>query len=453
VTSARRVSLAIVLARTGVCVYRAATQSIVHDEAFAFLSFLNSGWRQIYFEYNAANHILFSFLAKLSITVLGVSEFSLRFPSVIAGFVLMLGVWRILEFAPSPAVRWTAYLAVALHPLLLDFSIAARGYGLAVALLTWAVWLAMSRRYIASGLTLGLAMSANLVVAFPAAGLIFSVFVQKDTREWRRKSVMALSAAAVTLILYAGVLSTANRAMFYAGVSSLRDAIQNLLITSLLVAPNHGILTAAWEFNLLEFGLLPAILVCIAIATMAAWNRDRRELLIPVLTFFAASLAVLAAHRVISLVYPSDRTGLPWILLFTLAWALAAGAHAWFRCASLALGALLVIQFATQFHTSYFSTWWYDRPMKSIARRLAEDTRGRRFASVAVGATWIHQPALEFYRLHNRITTLRPIERLDDTPIDGADYLILNIQDPKYSAAAGHTILLTDSFAGVVFAK
>ncbi len=58
-------ALLFALARTGVCAYRAATQSVVHDEAFTFLAFLNGSWRTLYFEFTANNHLLFSILTKL----------------------------------------------------------------------------------------------------------------------------------------------------------------------------------------------------------------------------------------------------------------------------------------------------------------------------------------------------------------------------------------------------
>jgi len=63
------VAVIVALARTAICAYRAATQSIVHDEALAFLTFLKGSWHDLYFQYNVNNHLLFSVLAKLCITL------------------------------------------------------------------------------------------------------------------------------------------------------------------------------------------------------------------------------------------------------------------------------------------------------------------------------------------------------------------------------------------------
>ena len=46
--------------RTALCAYRAATQSFVLDEAFTFNNFVGGSWRDLYFQYDANNHLLFS---------------------------------------------------------------------------------------------------------------------------------------------------------------------------------------------------------------------------------------------------------------------------------------------------------------------------------------------------------------------------------------------------------
>src|ERR1017187_10764398 len=81
-TLERRIALFCALLRTGLCAYRAATQSVVHDEAYSFNTFLNGSWSVPYVTYNAGNHILFSFLAKASMAMFGLSEITLRLPSV-----------------------------------------------------------------------------------------------------------------------------------------------------------------------------------------------------------------------------------------------------------------------------------------------------------------------------------------------------------------------------------
>jgi hypothetical protein len=102
-------ALLFALLRTGWCAYRAATQSIVHDEAYSFFKFIDGPWSNLWTPlYDAGNHVLYLALAKLSVDFLGVSELSLRLPSVLAGLAMMLGIFGVLERCQRPWVRWLA---------------------------------------------------------------------------------------------------------------------------------------------------------------------------------------------------------------------------------------------------------------------------------------------------------------------------------------------------------
>src|SRR6059058_5855335 len=98
-------AVAFAFARTIVCAWRAAHQSIVHDEAFSFLRFIDGPWSSLWSRYDAANHVLYSFLAKVCVTLFGLSELSLRLPSVLAGFFFMWGIFRVLESCESRRIR------------------------------------------------------------------------------------------------------------------------------------------------------------------------------------------------------------------------------------------------------------------------------------------------------------------------------------------------------------
>ena len=68
-------------------VYRAATQSVVYDEAFTYLAFLAGSPSRVFTEYTANNHVLFRLLARLTTGMFGLSELTLRLPTVVAGLV------------------------------------------------------------------------------------------------------------------------------------------------------------------------------------------------------------------------------------------------------------------------------------------------------------------------------------------------------------------------------
>jgi 4-amino-4-deoxy-L-arabinose transferase-like glycosyltransferase len=488
----RTAAVSLALARTAVCAYRAATQSIVHDEAFSFNLFLSHSWHDAYFQYNAANHVLFSLLAKLSMALFGASEWVIRLPIVLAGFFLMLGVWRLLEFSESRAARWIAFVAIGLHPLILDFSVAARGYGLAMAFLAWTLYeLRAHEARLGSdalaGVLLGLSCAASFTAGFPAAGLLAAVFLITPhragsalqmtrnsmcfrrarlrcagvfliSRGWdrlRRPIRIALPAAAAFGAVCGGALLSVRLSDFFAGTPALHDSMINLAYGSIHATQRMGVFGTYKDAEYLAFALVPAVAVFLAAHTVREWRLgERRQILVPIALGFAAG-GMIAAHYFFGLLYPIDRTGLAMMLLFALAWALAAGnaSNPWLRRANLLAGALLAIQFATQFHTSYFQIWWYDRSTKEIAQRIAADSRGKPPDSVSIGATWIHQPALEYYRVVNHLKALEPVVRTPDTPVTGQDYYVLNVQDKRYSATRGRTVMFSDPFAGVVLVK
>jgi 4-amino-4-deoxy-L-arabinose transferase-like glycosyltransferase len=454
----RIVAIGLVLARTAVCAYRAATQSIVHDEAFSFNLFLSHSWHDIYFHYNAANHVLFSLLAKLSMTLFGVSTWAIRLPSVIASFFLMLGVWRLLESSESRAVRWVAFAAIGLHPLIFDFSVAARGYGLALALFAWTLCAVQTpgATDILAGVLLGLACAANFTVGFPALGLLAAIFLigRGWDRLWRVLRV-ALPAAVVFGAVCGGALLSAGLSDFSTGLPTLGSSLLNLVITSIHCSPRAGLFGTYRAAQFLAYFLVPAAAVFLATDTVQEWRHGNAHRILLPLTTIVAAAGMIGAHYLVGLKYPIDRTGLAMMLLFGLAWALAAGQthHRWLRGASLLAGALLAIQFATQFEANYFQVWWYDRSTKEIVHRIAEESRGKPPGSISIGATWIHQPALEYYRTVDQMTALKPVERTPDTLPAGQDYYVLNESDPHYSTAKGRTVLISDPFAGVVLVK
>src|SRR5205807_6159397 len=102
--------------------------------------------------------------------------------------------------------RWIALIALSLHPLLLDFSIAARGYGLSMTLFTWSLYFCLNRRGILAGMLLGLAVSANMTIAFPALALLVATLAAgKGNIRARLRTMAALAipcAAVFVLICY-----------------------------------------------------------------------------------------------------------------------------------------------------------------------------------------------------------------------------------------------------------
>jgi len=454
--SERFAVLALASLRLAFCGYRAAHQSITVDEAFTFTRFLKGPWSDIYGNYDANNHVLYSILAKLSIQSFGLTELSIRLPSLIAGFFLTLAIFEVLRWCTrSIAVRWLALIGLSLQPMLLDFSVAARGYGLGLTFLMWAMFFAMRRRYAASGVMTGLALSANLTTAFPAAGLLCAVFLLDDVslkERLRNFAVMMAPAETIFVAICFGALRTAGRNNFYIGAPTILESLRQMIGLSLQVTRRSALLGGERIRDLFQFVVLPGITIFMAAAAGVEYLKDRKQRLrlIPLVTLGLASGLLIAAHYAFDLVYPIDRTGLYLVLLFGIAWASTAELVPRLRPVHMVLAFLLIVQFATQLQTGYFILWNEGARMKEAIDLLRTASAGRASGSVKVSTSWYHQPAVEFYRNRWNITEWSPVEWNVPTQFSGNDFYVFKDEDPRKIDQAGIHVIFSDAKGGLV---
>jgi hypothetical protein len=460
-TGERIAVLLFALARTAICGYRAAQQSITVDEATTYLNYVREHWANVWSNYDPNNHVLYSILAQLSVRAFHVSEFTLRLPSVLAGFFFVIGIHRVLEqTVASRAIRWITLAALSTAPLMLDFSVAARGYGLSLALLAWALAFSIRGRDAWAGVLLGLSLAANFNLAFPALGLIACPLVLGSGRpldRLRGSLAVALPAAAIFGAICYPVLLQARREQFFVGEPLMGTALYELVFTFIRVVPHHpGWFGTGVGAHVIEYFFLPALILFVigASVPLLRSRHSHRELL-PALALLLALGAIVGAHIVAGINYPVDRLGLALFLLFGLAWAIAASQvpNPRVRAVNAVLAILLIAQFLTQFHTRYFALWEFDAAMKQVAGRLREEVRGRAPGSISVSVELYHTPALEFYRRVYRLAALQPMERHGATLLRDFDYYVLD-EDVSGTPGALRLIpLYRDDFSGVLLAQ
>lgn len=453
------------LARTLLCGYRAFTQSITVNEATTYLNYVREHWANVWSNYDPNNHVLYSILAQLSVRAFHASEFSLRLPSVLAGFLFVLGLHRVLAATiESAVIRWIALAGISLAPLMLDFSVAARGYGLGLALLIWAIYFLMTGRDLAAGILAGLSMAATFNLAFSVIGLIaFPLIRNKGSFGERamRSLTVSIAASAIFLAICFPILHQVKTGQLYVGEPTIRAALYNLVFLTIRAVPGHpGLFGNGTGSRAIQYVFLPALTIFIAVVAI----RSRRSPLpafafLPAFTLLLALVAIVASHLLAGLNYPVDRLGLHLFVLLGLAWAIAVAnvSNRWIRAVNGLFAALLIAQFITQLHTRYFTLWDFDSATKQVAQRLRDETRGAPPDSVSVSASWFHTPALEFYRRVWRIAPLKPIERHEHTMLEGFDYYALNVKEDDDLKAAGIpadlTPIFSDELSGIVLAK
>jgi len=466
--------------------YRAWTQSITCDEAFAHSLFLSGPASLLFTSFDASHHVLHTILCRISISLFGLSEFTLRIPSLLGGVLYFSAVYRLCRFLFGES--WLFLLSTAvlsLNPFLLDFLSAARGYGLALGFCLWGMEGLI--RYLSApadrrplrraAFSLALSVASNLTFLFPnaALALVFLALLLAENRiAWRRQAAAAiqhfcipgLATASLILIL---PLTKARREHFHMGVSSLAEMADSLAHASLVHHPERWaaaggysvLMWCVWVIGRMAAPALLAVVAILCIGTIYQWARSkspegRRSIDRFLLLVGGASLLTLllsvAAHRAFGLLYPVGRTGLYWIVLLPLLSAGMAkkleGSIA--RAPLLLFLSLCTAWFALEFKTSHYAWWRYDAGTKRIVQRIREMHSGRESAKVKVGVTWFFEPSMNFYRRLYGLDWMAPLTR--DGPDGAYDYFIVQGEEAAMVKKRGWRRLYTDPISGAVLA-
>jgi hypothetical protein len=180
-------------------IYRAATQSIAHDEGVIFEWLLSGSWGRVLTFEHGNHHVLSDLLCKLMITLFGPSELSLRTPALLGGLLYFYSVFRISALLFGEGfLMLLAVSLLSLNPFVLDYLACARGYGPALGLFFFALYqlagyLAQTgdrkgqlRALHKAGAALGLSIGANVIMIFPggavAAALLAMLWMDRFAR-------------------------------------------------------------------------------------------------------------------------------------------------------------------------------------------------------------------------------------------------------------------------------
>jgi hypothetical protein len=484
-----------------VCLYRAFTQSIVHDEALTYQLYLAAPAARMFDVFSANHHFLNTILMRMSVGLLGVSAWSMRLPALAGAALYFSAVYRISvkEFRGSTASLVTAAL-LTLNPIVLDFMVAARGYGMGLALVTWAFAVLLSYlrdpeaqsplELATAGGALALSVAANLIFAIPAAVMtvLVPVLLRKDPRavsepaapaagrkkkakkmakkkaaefEDRKRGVsfwryFVLPAAGVAILFFVSApLHDARSADFYAGASKIMDSVHSLLEVSL----TYG---GPWRETLVKLHWIDPIGICLValvlLGGIAVGVRSRNLLLLLASgTAVGSALLLVLGHLAFDVPYPVDRTGIYFFAFVpvTLVGLAEAGNNSggpanFGAKMAYAIAVLLVAQFALQFNTRKFFVWEYDADTLHIVDWLSQRNGNKQPDSVRVTGSWQLEPSLNFYREKNHLAWMRPITR--EPPQTGEDYYVLLAQDRALVGSLGLKIVYEGTISGTTLA-
>jgi hypothetical protein len=441
-------------------VYRAATQSIAHDESLTYTWFLDGGVYDV-LKFNSTNHVLLTLLAKTCVKTLGITEFSLRLPALMGAALYLFGAYLLSrEFFGEGILMLLSVALLSLHPITMDFMAAARGYSLGLAFLIGAMYLLARlvakdrldrektnwrRTCAAMSVLLGLSVTANLTNLIPAAslGVLFFVVVSRyslasDLRFGTLVWDSVAPGAVVGLFILWPFLIQARPAQFAMGIPALGDSLRDMFNSSFLykwtgdvystslgaVPPASG----TWEQIVSDLGVhyfLPLLFVFVAIGLILVWREKTPPGKSQVACLLFAGAAILSVilnwllHVAIRMNYPVDRTALYFVPLFTVAALLVAREISalvpgmWLKILGLLIAAVVIADYAASLNTKYFRYNQYDVISRELFQSISGDARARGLTNVRIGGTWWYQPEIDFYRQRYHAKWIMPYDVVD----------------------------------------
>ena len=456
--------------------YRAATQSIVHDEALTWQFYLSGSAAAIFHSFTANNHFLATVLFKISSTLFGTSELAIRLPTVLAGAWFYWTVFRLCALVLGDG--WLFLLgcaAISLNPLLLDFMVAARGYGLAIAGLFWALYEMLSwfhdhgnamaepflqKRLWKAALGCSIAVATNLTFVIPVTilALAFCVLIVRSTKtaaaeseplsapvaKTRKKNKKPKPAAArrpaspyaplvhfiVPVILLALVflltapIDLARNEDFYAGLPTAMRSLRDLVDSSFAYGSASAMqkierISANFALIFLPSIALAALIVALLMSkSIAKKTRSMGELatLLASLSAVGSAILLLVAHVVEGIPYPENRTGIYFIPLATLAalgLARLLTEHPGFsRWMGFAVAAICLC-LAVEFAVQWNVQSFLVWRYDADTKRIFEalEKAPKPPGQIRLGVSWVLEPSLNFYRDVRHATWLMPVQR------------------------------------------
>lgn len=481
-------TIACVVALTAINVYRAATQSITHDEAVTCERYARGPLYRLVSSTDANNHIIHSLLCRLTVGLCGPSELALRAPSLAGGLFFLCMLVRIGWRTWGPSL--TALLAVlvlGLNPLVLDFLSIARGYSLALAF--WAAaldqLLTAWQRLDASANPdpylrrasrwLALAVLGNLTFALAAValGVCWAVIVRCSPRFVSYQAlrqdlwVTLVRPGGFLFLCFSLPLIKLRPGQFYFGAQKYSESLYSFVEASLAHHPlqwpwhTHSPQVRGWLETVAYVGVPGAVVYLAALLGLLLYGLHRRaageqhqesaprQPLTPAEKLFcvaAGSLVVLVGllamlHGLIGMKLPLERTGLYLLPPFFLA--LLSGSSALLRTlhafqfhtdspwprwmlegTTVAVAGALCLAWACQLQTNHYRTWTYSCDSRQVFEHIVAQHEPGSKQRVRVGTGWVLAPCLNFYRDMYQADFIEKIERRPEFPADADIFIV-----------------------------
>ncbi len=421
---------------------RAATLCITVDEALTYNWHVTGGWWQIVMFRTPGlpdnNHVLFTLLSKISVMLFGLTELTLRLPSLLGSMCYLVGLNLCLRRIVPGWRQVVGVLAVGLSPYVVDFLGLARGYGLGLGFtmlglaallssLTGTPGKVRATTALSSLLLFALAALSNLsfLLVLGAAMIIIALFLAwswvaarsvTDSAESPWLLLVKIFVPVVPIIAYLAIpLGIIQKGKLFdmGGHNGFwEDTVISLFYGTVYNSP--------WLLELdsllLEWIMVAALFVPVALVVLS--RSDKRKFAVfSVLAGMTATVILesIAQNSLMHVAFLHGRRGIYLIPLFLLT-VLALGdpprgVSRWFSALALTIGLLVPAVFAVNGLTSmnfhYIFDWnEYGGTRAAMAAVKESIQREKLDVPVLMRANWLLEPSMSFYRRSMGLETL-----------------------------------------------
>ena len=416
---------------------RASTLSITHDEALTYAWHVKGDWLQILLFKTPGlpdnNHVLHTLLCKISVTLLGLSELSLRLPSLLGCLFYLTGLNLCLKRIVPGWRQVPGLLMIALNPYVLDFLGLARGYGLGLGftMLGLAALLASLAESpgkvretpaLLSVMLFALATLANIsfllvlmaALVILSATLLYSAVVSArhdiSTHQSSPPWILLLKIIALTLPVFAylilplGIIHQ-NKLFEMGGykgfwVDTVGSLIEGTIYDSAWLADQRWLLEA-WV-------MVTLLLIPLVLWSLRKTDTGRFAALIVIVTMTGLiALESLAQHAILNVALLQGRRGIALIPLFLLAALMTCNLpqapYRWIGIlgllVSVVVPAVLVVNGLMSINTKYVYDWKDDSCSRDVMLAVRDKIlREKPLVPLHMRVNWVFEPSTNFYR-------------------------------------------------------
>jgi hypothetical protein len=461
---------------------RACVQAVTIDEAVTYMNFVRLPFPS-HWEPNANNHILNSILMRVFTSIFGASHLTVRSGALVGAGVYIAAAYFLCRLISRDfLLRWCLFVCLVYNPLVFDFLVAARGYGLAMAFLACAIGVvAGSKREDANwpgplvtacglcSVCAALSFAGNFSFALVDAAAVLMLYLwacgparlQEVSRGAGLKGRIQLLAACVlpgilvTAVLAGSTLLKWPGGELTYGSMSMADTLRGVYESSMyqlnpfIVNPLFYRKLQRWSVWILPLVGATCVwrLVLIALNRSSLRDRCARWLLGLGAVLAAALTLALSLHwlafRLFRIPLPMDRTAIYVVLLCTLFLGVVAALRIPSRagefsgrCMTIALF-MLACYFVLCLRVSYFKDWKLGSDVDKVYSAIAYYNHTCGITDVVANSRY--DAALNFYgALSGRENfSAFDVAPLDDYPVGKRAYILFYPQDQRFAEKHG----------------